>query len=95
MPEVLREGQVVDLEEPYGGITFISTRKRQIWIGGGIGITPLFARMSQFVKNPIDMPIALFHTTREMDFANAQFLREAARSAELSYTQCPPIATGS
>lgn len=64
----LRVDQPLTLEGPYGRFTFDDTRPRQIWIGGGIGITPFLARLKQLANQP-DSPqsIDFFHTTAEVD----------------------------
>ena len=41
--ERLKPGMPVTVEGPYGCFTFDDTPPRQIWVGGGIGITPLLA----------------------------------------------------
>ncbi|MCW0203854.1 MAG: hypothetical protein OJI74_18470 [Rhodanobacter thiooxydans] len=38
--EQLRVEQAVRVEGPYGCFTFDDGRVHQIWIGGGIGVTP-------------------------------------------------------
>jgi predicted ferric reductase len=51
LPDTLRVGQPVKVEGPYGCFTFDDDRSRQIWIGGGIGITPFIARMKQLAMD--------------------------------------------
>ena len=41
----LHPGLNVDVEGPYGRFTFADDALRQIWIAGGIGITPFLARL--------------------------------------------------
>ncbi|MBV1800197.1 ferric reductase-like transmembrane domain-containing protein [Siccirubricoccus sp. G192] len=72
LPEALRVGQPVKVEGPYGCFTFDDNRTRQIWIGGGIGITPFIARMKQLAMDrqaysgrPRSQAIDLFHTTAD------------------------------
>ncbi len=72
MPVALRVGQPVQVEGPYGCFTFDDDRIRQIWIGGGIGITPFIARMKQLAMDrqgysgqPLTQAIDLFHTTAD------------------------------
>ena len=43
--ERLKPGMPVTVEGPYGCFTFDDTPPRQIWVGGGIGITPFIARL--------------------------------------------------
>jgi predicted ferric reductase len=72
MADSLRVGQPVKVEGPYGCFTFDDGLPRQIWIGGGIGITPFIARMNQLASDrkfyagrPYVQPIDLFHTTSD------------------------------
>ena len=58
----LRKGDRVEVEGPYGRFIFNDDNQRQIWIGGGIGITPFIARMKQLARVPHDQVIDLFHT---------------------------------
>ena len=66
LPERSQVGQKVTVEGPYGGFTFDDSAKRQIWIGGGIGITPFIARMKQLAREPGAQAIDLFHSTTEL-----------------------------
>ena len=45
--EKLRIGLPVKVEGPYGRFTFDDDCPRQIWVGGGIGITPFIGRMKE------------------------------------------------
>jgi len=65
-------GQPVVVEGPYGCFTFDDGAPRQIWVGGGIGITPFIARMKQIAHErqaapgtPVWQEIHLFHSTAE------------------------------
>jgi predicted ferric reductase len=66
LPERLSVGNKATVEGPYGCFTFDDTAKLQIWIGGGIGITPFIARMKYLAGNPGDQAIHLFHSTTEL-----------------------------
>jgi len=72
LPEVLRVGQPVSVEGPYGCFAFEDDRPRQIWIGAGIGITPFIARMKELALRRQAVPVRqrsqavdLFHTTAD------------------------------
>ncbi|WP_257551834.1 ferric reductase-like transmembrane domain-containing protein [Sphingopyxis sp. DBS4] len=69
LPEKLRVGQEVRIEGPYGCFTFDDDCARQIWIGGGIGITPFIARMKYLAQSASGShpEIDLFHCTAEAD----------------------------
>lgn len=85
LPEKLHEGQDVVIEGPYGCFTFDDDRTRQIWIGGGIGITPFIARMKYRVWHA-DEPqpqIDLFHCTKDVDEEALHKLQADADAAGL------------
>ena len=72
LPQTLHIGQPVTVEGPYGCFTFDDDCPRQIWVGGGIGITPFIARMKQlafdrksYVGRQKLQVIDLFHTTAD------------------------------
>tara|TARA_R110002049_G_scaffold215485_1_gene386963 strand:+ start:1392 stop:2750 length:1359 start_codon:yes stop_codon:yes gene_type:complete len=67
LPEKLKVGDKAIVEGPYGCFTFTDDAKRQIWIGGGIGITPFISRMKYLFHNPKAQPIDLFHCTSEIE----------------------------
>ena len=73
LAEKLRIGDQIKIEGPYGCFTFDDGAARQVWIGGGIGITPFVSRMKYLAHarkhNPDAAPqvIDLFHTTADLD----------------------------
>jgi predicted ferric reductase len=89
LPEKLRVGQEVTVEGPYGCFTFDDDCPHQIWIGGGIGITPFVARMKHMAmqRDAPDWPEAqtvdLFHTTADVDEEALGKLAADARSADV------------
>jgi len=51
----------VTVEGPYGCFDFEDNHPRQIWVAGGIGITPFVARMKYLAHHPGErQPIDLF-----------------------------------
>lgn len=46
----LKVGDTVTVEGPYGRFQFEGAARRQIWIGGGIGISPFVARLQQLAQ---------------------------------------------
>jgi predicted ferric reductase len=88
LPDALRIGQPVKIEGPYGCFTFDDDSPRQIWIGGGIGITPFIARMKQlaldrkaYTGRPHRQTIDLFHTTLDYSEEAISKLRADAEAA--------------
>ncbi|WP_244592263.1 ferredoxin reductase family protein [Azospirillum palustre] len=81
LPSTLQVGQAVTVEGPYGCFTFDDQCPHQIWVGGGIGVTPFIARMKYLAIRPERHPQAIhfFHTTRDYDeVAIAKLTADAA-----------------
>ncbi|MCA8931959.1 MAG: ferric reductase-like transmembrane domain-containing protein [Rhodospirillaceae bacterium] len=93
LAETLTVGQPVTVEGPYGCFTFgeAPTADRQIWVGGGIGLTPFIARMRQLATGRTTRTEAeagtgtprvdFFHTTKEVDDAALARLATEAEAA--------------
>ena len=79
----LKVGQLVTVEGPYGRFNFHGEQPRQIWVGGGIGITPFVARMKALALHPDGKSIDLFHTTAERDERALALLRRDAADAKV------------
>lgn len=82
--ERLKPGMPVTVEGPYGCFTFGDTPPRQIWIGGGIGITPFIARMKALAQQTGTAPeVDLFHTTTDYDPKAIALLQADADAARI------------
>lgn len=81
LPGLLKPGDLLRVEGPYGQFRFEGQQPRQIWVGGGIGITPFIARLQQLALRPDGKTIDLFHTTATEDEAAFARLRSAADAA--------------
>ncbi|MEQ6884731.1 ferric reductase-like transmembrane domain-containing protein [Salicola sp. Rm-C-2C1-2] len=82
MPAVLKEGMPVTVEGPYGCFDFEDSHSRQIWVAGGIGITPFVARMKYLAHIPGEhRRIDLFLCTEEYDQEAADKLMADANAA--------------
>lgn len=77
----LKPGDEVQVEGPYGRFNFAGTPRRQIWIGGGIGVAPFVARMKELASRPDGREVDLFHSTREVDEDALRRLDEDAKAA--------------
>jgi predicted ferric reductase len=77
----LKIGDYAVIEGPYGRFNFEGQSNRQIWIGGGIGITPFVARMKALALSSDGRVIDLFHTTTDIDEAALQLLDKDAVAA--------------
>ncbi|MDQ0507391.1 ferredoxin reductase family protein [Xanthobacter agilis] len=89
LKDKLRLGQEVRIEGPYGCFTFDDDCPHQIWIGGGIGITPFIARMQHMALHgdapdwPQGQDADLFHATSDTDETALAKLAADARAAEV------------
>ncbi|KHD87489.1 MAG: ferric reductase [Bdellovibrio sp. ArHS] len=83
LKEALHVGQKMRIEGPYGCFTFDDDRSTQVWIGGGIGITPFVARMKFLAENKASFPqtIYLFHSTGQADESALAKLTADAKAA--------------
>lgn len=59
----LRAGMPVQIEGPYGRFDFRRARPsaRQVWVAGGIGVTPFLAWLDSLTGDPASAPRADFH----------------------------------
>jgi predicted ferric reductase len=83
LPAALKVGDLVKLEGPYGRFCFTGKQQRQIWVAGGIGITPFVARMQALAAQPDGKSIDLFYSTSVPDDAFIQRLTELAQQANV------------
>jgi predicted ferric reductase len=77
----LRVGDAVTVEGPYGRFDFDGARRRQVWIGAGIGITPFIARMKALAAEPDGRTVDLVHPTAVLDPHAIGLLERDARAA--------------
>ena len=82
LPETLSVGNPVEVEGPYGRFDFSGDQAHQIWVAGGIGITPFIARLQGLASEPSHRPVDLFYSTSAPDenfIASIRQLAERAR----------------
>ena len=75
----LRSGQAVRVEGPYGrfDVARCNPQARQIWIAGGIGVTPFLAWLEALQADPGKAPLADLHYCSR-DQATDAFVRQLA-----------------
>jgi predicted ferric reductase len=78
LADSLHVGQGVVVEGPYGRFTFQDQHPRQIWIGGGVGITPFMAGLKALPDQDRLATIDLFYSTKVADPAFTSGIRELA-----------------
>jgi predicted ferric reductase len=71
LSHTLKVGDPVTVEGPYGRFDFAAHPGPQIWIAGGIGITPFLSRLEAMAHDPQQsgQPISLFYSARASDHA--------------------------
>lgn len=67
LPYRLAQGQEVKIEGPYGRMNYRNGRKsaEQIWIAGGIGVTPFIAWLEDMQTRPSDRAVSLHYSVRD------------------------------
>jgi predicted ferric reductase len=83
LAQTVHVNDVVKIEGPYGRFNFQGSSKRQIWIGGGIGITPFISRMKALANTPDGKTIDLFHTTAIYDPHAISLMEQDAMDAQV------------
>ncbi|MBB1092910.1 ferredoxin reductase family protein [Rhodopseudomonas palustris] len=81
----LRLGQGVVVEGPYGRFDFHGDAGRQIWIGGGVGVTPFIARLRDLARVGRSEPVDLFYATNVPDTAFIAPIRQLALQTGISF----------
>jgi predicted ferric reductase len=67
LPDTLSTGAPVRVEGPYGNFRFDQGKGRQVWIAGGIGLTPFVARLEHLVASTAEHePVDLFYSARRV-----------------------------
>ncbi len=82
MHEHLQPGTAAFVDGPYGEFNFKTGSKKQIWIAGGIGITPFISWIRDFESASAGREIDLFYTTAVPE--EALFLNEIDKAKEHS-----------
>jgi Predicted ferric reductase len=84
LPKRIKAGDAVTVEGPYGRFTFEDGKRRQVWIGGGIGITPFIARMKELAMTPGTKSIDLIHCVKELEPEALELLEADANAANVN-----------
>jgi len=77
----IEAGRLARIEGPYGRFDFEDGKRRQIWVGAGIGIAPFVAKMRERATLRSGTVVDLFHPTSEASDAALAKMRAAAAAA--------------
>lgn len=80
----LKPNTPITIEGPYGRFDFEGQHPRQIWVAGGIGITPFIARMKHLAQQADGKIIDLFHSTKAIDPEALAKLEADAKAANIN-----------
>ncbi|AKH19219.1 ferric reductase-like transmembrane domain-containing protein [Sedimenticola thiotaurini] len=94
LPDKLKSGDLVTVEGPYGRFNFSSDKPRQIWVAGGIGITPFIARIQALMNKTDGKIIDLFYSTDAPDEEFIDKLRDSAKAANVNLHLLIPAKDG-
>lgn len=86
LPITLRPGMRVVVEGPYGRFDFRKGRKQQLWLAGGIGITPFLAWAESLTSSEPHAIHLVYCVTTADEMIGLEVLEKAkARNAGFSY----------
>ncbi len=79
--EYLEKGDEIKLTRPYGHMTFETFSSPQVWIAGGIGITPFLSRLRS--GEPLKEKVTLYYSVRTIEEAvHLEYLRKLDAALE-------------
>ncbi|MGE0081221.1 MAG: ferric reductase-like transmembrane domain-containing protein [Thiohalomonadaceae bacterium] len=81
LPDRLRIGALATVEGPYGCFNFTTDKPRQIWVAGGIGITPFLARLQDLAGSGNRQVIDFFFSTNAPDTGFLERVRQLSERA--------------
>ncbi|NVJ92259.1 MAG: ferric reductase-like transmembrane domain-containing protein [Methylocystaceae bacterium] len=81
LPSLLQTGAFVRVEGPYGQFDFKGEQDRQIWVAGGIGITPFVSRLQGLAREKTKQVVDLFYSTQSPDEGFIETIRAYAKDA--------------
>ncbi|MDR1855374.1 MAG: ferric reductase-like transmembrane domain-containing protein [Azoarcus sp.] len=82
LAQTVKPGARATVEGPYGCFRFESDKPRQIWVAGGIGITPFMARMEELSQaGKTKQAVDLFYSAKSPDESSLAHLRQFAEAS--------------
>lgn len=83
LPNTLHKGDAVTVEGPYGCFDFHGHKSGQIWVAGGIGISPFLARLQALADSDKVNHVDLLYCTSAPDAGFIDRIREQATRAQI------------
>ncbi|AWX15160.1 nitric oxide dioxygenase [Mergibacter septicus] len=63
----LNEGEEIEATAPTGNFFLIDSQKPNVFISGGVGLTPMIAMLNQLVEQNVPSPVSFIHACRNAD----------------------------
>jgi predicted ferric reductase len=82
--DLLDVPSVITISRPFGHMTFSDQKHPQVWIAGGVGITPFIGKIRSL--EPIETPTHLFYSVRNQNEAVHMDLFEAYQATHKEFT---------
>jgi predicted ferric reductase len=86
LPGVVQPGMPAVIRGPFGRFTHQKGTPRQLWIAGGIGVTPFLSWMRAIDEQPPRGPVDLFYTAAGPDVPYADEMQAIAADCDLIRT---------
>jgi predicted ferric reductase len=81
LPDAVQPGMPAVIGGPFGRFSHAKGTARQLWIAGGIGVTPFLSWLRALGEHPVRGPVDFFCSSSDADMPYADEIRElAARS---------------
>ncbi|OOF79081.1 NO-inducible flavohemoprotein [Rodentibacter caecimuris] len=79
----LNEGDEVDVTAPTGNFFLINPEHKNVFISGGVGLTPMVAMLNQIVEAGIPQPVSFIHACRN---ANVHAMKQHIESVKAQHS---------
>jgi predicted ferric reductase len=89
--ESVRPGMRADIYAPHGRFVREATASREVWIGGGVGVTPFIAWLADAEARHFDRVTFFYFFTPGREFPRAELLRDLAQKRGAEFV---PVSTG-
>lgn len=84
LADKLKVGDAVVIEGAYGNFTFNDSKESQIWIGGGVGLTPFLSRMEHLAQQNNEQNIDFFYAAYKLDADLTEKLQQLSVAANIN-----------
>jgi len=84
LADKLKIGNSIVLEGAYGNFTFNDKKESQIWIAGGVGVTPFLARMERLAQGNNKQKIDFFYSAKKIDTNFKKKLEQVSAEANIN-----------